>query len=86
LLSSVISAFSKVASAKGYTSNLDGDKSQLGGTVLLGRGGSALYVHRQTAVTFEPDLKKIAEALGEELGDDFVYYQGDKERPRWPVL
>jgi prostamide/prostaglandin F2alpha synthase len=66
--------FLKVAEGKGYKNNLKGDIGQLGGTFLIAKGGQSLYEHMQTSTSFEPDLKKIVEALGVEFPADFEFY------------
>ena len=66
--------FLKFAEDKGYKNVLKGNMSQMGGTFLIGKGGKTLYEHFQTATSFEPDLKKIVEALGVELPPDFEFY------------
>ena len=66
--------FLKFSEQKGYKNILKGDMSQLGGTFLIAKGGATMYQHFQTNTSFEPDLKKIAEAIGVELPPDFEFY------------
>ena len=66
--------FLKFAESKGYKNNMNGNNNQLGGTFLIAKGGATMYQHLQTSASFEPDLKKIADALGVELPSDFELY------------
>ena len=77
-----IMKFAKFTESKGYKSNMKGDFNQLGGTFLIGKGGKTLYAHFQTNDSFEPDLKKIVEAIGVELPPDFEFYPAYANRNR----
>ena len=61
-----------------YSQSFEVDSNPL----LAAKGGKTLYAHFQTNDSFEPDLKKIVEAIGVELPPDFEFYPAYANRNR----